>query len=91
MAFCPFFPYRDCPEAGCYLWTDFGCCMIDKPGIPAEYTNPPAEGVDCYIINTFSSNAKDSGDFLILYALASDGSLHFESDITKFTIHQLHL
>ncbi len=61
--------------------------MIDKPGTPATYTDPPNDPVDCFIVNIFSANAKISGDILILYALASDGSMHDETDITKFAIY----
>ena len=94
MAFCPFFGLG-CPETkdgpgGCSIWTDFGCCMIDKPGIPAVYTDGEEDPVDCYILNTFSEKAAINDGVMIVYALASDNTIHLEDDITKFTVHQLH-
>ena len=96
MAFCPFYNLQ-CPETnegtgGCAIWTHFGCCMIDKPGIPAVFTDtsPPADPVDCFIIQIFSGNAKPNGDILVVYALASDGSIHLDDNITKFAVHKLH-
>lgn len=90
-AFCPFFstpcPESNVPPEGCYIWTEFGCCIIDKPGKRAMYTSPPQDPVDVFILEIFSSNAKVSGDILIVYALASDGSIHLEDDITKFMVH----
>ncbi len=88
MAFCPF-AYRECPESGCYLWTHFGCCMIDKPGKPAIYTDPPNDPVDVYILQMWSEKASINDDILILYALASDGTWHKENDYTKFKSHLL--
>lgn len=93
MATCPFFGSKECPESTeCYIWTDFGCCIIDKPGTPATFTDtsPPQDPVDVFILRIFSSNAKPSGDIMIVYALASDGSIHLEDDITKFAVHLLY-
>lgn len=94
MPFCPFFD-TNCPESssgdtGCAIWTHFGCCMIDKPGTPAVYTDGEQDPVDVFIIQIFSSNAKIAGDTLIVYALASDGTIGLEEDITKFAIHLLY-
>lgn len=90
MAFCPFFVYRDCPANGeCALYNSFGCEMVEKAGKPAIYTDPPNDPVDVLIMWVFSSDAKPTGDILIIYALASDGSIHHESDITKFAMHLL--
>ncbi|MCK5644243.1 MAG: hypothetical protein KAJ19_25820 [Gammaproteobacteria bacterium] len=91
MAFCPFYDLQ-CPESsegvgGCAVWTHFGCCMIDKPGKPAIYTDPPADPVDVYIVDIFSANAKAEGDILIIYALVSDGTIHTEDDLSKFAMH----
>lgn len=92
MAFCPFFVYRDCPANGeCALYNSFGCEMVEKAGKPATFTDtsPPQDPVDVLIMEIFSGNAKPAGDILIIYALASDGSIHLEDDITKFTMHIL--
>jgi len=89
--YCPLFGMTKCPESSdCAIWTDFGCCLIDKPGIPAEYTDPPAEGVDIYILQIVTTDADPQTEILIIYALESDGTIHLESDISKFTVHKLH-
>ena len=94
MAFCPFYNLQ-CPESsegvgGCAIWTHFGCCMIDKPGIPVIYTDGEENPVDCYILQMFSEKAAINDGVMIVYALESDGSIHLEDDITKFVVHQLH-
>lgn len=93
MAFCPFYNLQ-CPESnegvtGCYIWTDFGCCIIDKPGLPAIYTDGEAEPVDVFILQMFSEKAAMGDDLLIIYALASDGTIAKEDDLTKFAVHLL--
>lgn len=89
MNYCPFFN-RTCPEdTECALWTHFGCCMIDKPGVPAIYTNGEEDPVDCYIIQIKANDADLQTDFLIIYALITDGTIHLEDDITKFAVHLL--
>jgi len=90
MGFCPFFVYRECPgNEDCALFNSFGCEMIEKAGKPATYTDPPNEPVDVLIIQMFSEKASINDDVMIIYALASDGSIHIEDDITKFTMHIL--
>ena len=90
MAFCPFFVYRDCPaNSECALFNSFGCEMIEKPGKPAVYTDPPNDPVDVYILGIFSEKAVVADGIMVLYALASDGSIHLEDDITKFVLHIL--
>ena len=93
MAFCPFYNLQ-CPEtnegeAGCAIWTDFGCCMIDKPGIPAIYTDGEEDPVDVFILQMFSEKASINEDILIVYALVSDGSIAKSNDISKFKVHLL--
>ncbi len=93
MPFCPFFS-TNCPEsneggAGCKIWTHFGCCMIDKPGTPAIYTDGEEDPVDCYILQMFSEKASANDDVMVVYALASDGSIHKEAGLTKFAVHLL--
>lgn len=93
-SFCPFFGFNVCPEkgpdeGGCAVWTDFGCCMIDKPGDPAIYTDPPNDPVDVYVLQKFSEKAAINDGLLILYALASDGTWHLSDDYTKFKSHLL--
>lgn len=90
MAFCPFFVFRECPANGeCALFNDFGCEMIEKPGKPAVYTDPPNDPVDVFILQMFSEKASVTDDILVVYALVSDGSVHLEDDITKFVLHIL--
>lgn len=90
MAFCPFFPYRDCPaNEECHLHNGFGCEFIEKPGKPAVYTNGEAEPVNVYILQMFSEKASINDSILVVYALASDGTIHREDDITKFVVHIL--
>ena len=94
MPFCPFFS-TNCPkanegDAGCAAWTHFGCTMIEKPGLPAIYTDGEADPVDVFIIQMFSSNAKPAGDFMLLYALASNGEMLLETDLSKFEVHRLY-
>ena len=90
MAFCPFFVYRDCPgNDNCALFNGYGCEMVEKAGKPAIYTNGGEDPVDVLILHMQSSDAKVSGNFLIVYALKSDGSIYLEDDITKFTMHIL--
>ena len=90
MAFCPFFVYRDCPTNDeCALHNGFGCEFIEKPGKPAIYTDGEAEPVDVYILQMFSEKAAVSDGVMIVYALASDGTIHLEADITKFAVHIL--
>ncbi len=91
MPFCPFYNLQ-CPETkegigGCAIWTDFGCCVIDKPGIPAEYSgvSPP---VDVYILGIFSANAKADGDILIVFSYISDGSIGTSGELSEFIIHE---
>lgn len=91
MAFCPFYD-KQCPEtgtgdAGCAIWTDFGCCMIDKPGTPGIYTDGEEDPVDVYIIEIKVNDADLQTEFLIIYALISDGTILLEDDITKFAVH----
>ena len=89
MSFCPFYS-TDCPEDGsCAIWTDFGCCMIDKPGIPAIFTDGEEDPVDVFIINIFSEKAGINDPVLIIYALASDGTMARSNDISKFKVHLL--
>lgn len=90
MAFCPFFVFRECPESsGCKLWNGFGCEMIEKPGKPAIYTDPPNGPVNVYILQMFSQKATVNDGVMIVYALASDGTIHLEDDYTKFVLHIL--
>ena len=87
MGFCPFFPYRECPEnTHCALYNGYGCEMVEKAGKPAMYADGEGEPVDVLILNF---HVKANNDIMIIYALKSDGSIHFESDITKFTMHIL--
>ena len=93
MPTCPFYS-TPCPESsdpvtGCAIWTHFGCCMIDKPGMPAIYTDGEAEPVDVFILQMFSEKASVNDGVMIVYALASDGTIALENDITKFVVHLL--
>ena len=90
MAFCPFFVYRDCPgNDDCALFNGYGCEMVEKAGKPAIYTNGEEVPVDVLILQMFSEKATVNDGVLIIYALKSDGSIHLEDDITKFTMHIL--
>jgi len=90
MAFCPFFPFRDCPaNSECALHNGFGCEFVEKAGKPAIYTDGEEDPVDVLILHLQSSDAKPSGNLLIIYALKSDGSIHLEVDISKFVMHIL--
>ena len=93
MPFCPFFN-TNCPESnegdsGCAIWTDFGCCIIDKPGIPAVYSGG-AEPIDVFILGIFSANAKADGDILIVYANNETGAISTSDTLSDFAIHLLH-
>ena len=90
MAFCPFFVFRVCPEnSSCKCWNGFGCEFIEKPGMAAIYTDGEEDPVDVYILNMFSGKAVIADGVMIVYALALDGSIHLEDDITKFAVHLL--
>jgi len=93
MAFCPFFSTQ-CPESnegdeGCRIWNGFGCEMIEKAGKPATYTDGEEDPVNVFILQMFSEKASINDDVMIVYALASDGTIHLEDDITKFVMHML--
>ncbi len=93
MPFCPFYS-TNCPESnegdtGCKIWTHFGCCIIDKPGIPAIYTDGEEDPVDIFIIQMFCVKVGINDPVLIIYALASDGTIAKSNDITKFKVHLL--
>ena len=89
MPFCPFYDLQ-CPEtnegtAGCAVWTSCGCCVIDKPGLPAVYTGG-AEPEDVFIMHIFSANAKIAGDILILYCNRETGVIGSSDTLTDFEI-----
>lgn len=90
MAFCPFFIFRACPESSdCKCWNGFGCEFIEKPGKPATYTDGEAPPVNVYILQIFSEKAAINDGVMIVYALASDGTIHLEDDYTKFSVQIL--
>ena len=88
MGFCPFYS-KTCPETGegttgcaCYN-TTFGCTLGCKPGTPAVYN-----GTDnVYILEISSSNAKISGDILIIYADATTGVIGNSDTLSDFVIN----
>ena len=85
MSYCPFYNYP-CPQSTeCAIWTDFGCCIVDKPGKPAVYSGG-AEPVLVYIIDIYSANAKASGDILIIYADATTGVISTSDTLSDFAI-----
>ena len=91
MPTCPFYS-TPCPESnnpitGCAIWTHFGCCVIDKPGKGAIYTDGEEDPVDVYIMEIKVNDADLQTEILIVYALASDGTIHLEDDLTKFAVH----
>ena len=93
MAFCPFYNLQ-CPQTnegvgGCAIWTDFGCCVIDKPGMPAIYSGGETP-VDVFILGIFSSNAKAAGDILIIYADNETGAISTSDTLSDFAVHLLH-
>jgi len=71
------------------MWTDFGCCLINKPGIMAIYTDGEEDPVDVYILDIKVTDADIQTDKLIIYALASTGAIYLETDLTKFAVHLL--
>ncbi len=92
MAFCPFYD-KQCPEAndgdaGCYIWTDFGCCMIDKPGVPAEYSGV-SPSIDVFILNIFSEKAALGDKLLVVYSRKSDGVIGESDTLSDFAVHNL--
>ncbi len=89
MAFCPFYNLTCPKDFSCAVWTHFGCCMVDKPGTPAIYTDPPNDPVDVYILQIFCGNPKTGAEMRVVYALASDGTIDDESDLSKFAVHLL--
>jgi len=90
MAFCPFYNL-ECPEDfSCAIWTKFGCCIIEKPGTPARYAKTGGE-VDVYILQVLSSNSPPpQPQFVIVFAYDGDGTIHTETDLSKFTIYRIH-
>ena len=85
MAYCPFY-YKTCPQStDCAIWTGYGCCIVDKPGTPAVYSGG-AEPVLVYILDIYSSNAKVSGDILIIYADAVTGVISTSDTLSDFTV-----
>ena len=91
--FCPFFS-TPCPESnsgpeGCAIWTDFGCCIIDKPGIPAIYTDGEADPVDVFILGIYSGNAKIDRDILIVFAYKDGGTIDKSNVLSDFAVYVL--
>ena len=85
MGFCPFFS-AECPQDyRCAVWTRFGCCMMDKPGVPAVYTGG-AEPVDVFILHFERRLPAPQQEFDIIYASAETGEIGVEDDMSKFNI-----
>ena len=85
MAFCPVYNLS-CPQSTeCAIWTDYGCCLVDKPGIPAIYSGV-TPSIRVYIVNIFSSNAKVSGDILIVYADGTTGEISTSDTLSDFAV-----
>jgi len=85
MGYCPFYNYP-CPQSTeCAIWTDYGCCIVDKPGNPAIYSGG-AEPVLVYILGIYSSNAKAQGDILIIYADRTTGVISTSTTLSDFVV-----
>ena len=91
MAFCPFYNL-ECPEDySCAIWTKFGCCVHDKPGIcPAVYDGPGGK-VDVYILQiTRTGFPPPQVQHTVIFAYDRDGTLGTEDDLSKFAIYRIH-
>ncbi len=86
MGFCPYYNKECSEDSSCALWKSYGCDSAYKPGIPAVYTGPPSDPVDVFILQIFSEKAAINDDVLIIYALASDGTIGLDDDSSKFVI-----
>ncbi len=85
MAFCPFYD-SPCPQSNeCAIWTDFGCCIVDKPGKTAIYSGGE-EPVNVFILGIYFANAKPAGDILIIYADATTGVISTSDTLSDFKI-----
>lgn len=85
MAYCPFYNHP-CPQSNeCAIWTDFGCCIVDKPGKPAIYSGGE-DPINVYILGIYSSNAKVTGDILIVYADRTTGVISTSDILSDFTV-----
>ena len=86
MGFCPYYD-SGCPgDSSCAAYKSFGCSACYLPGIPAVFTDPPADPVDVFILQMFSEKAAVNDGVMIAYTLVSDGTIHFDDDISKFVI-----
>ena len=95
MPFCPFFSTQ-CPEtyegdAGCAIWTHFGCCMIDKPGIPCIYTDDDGGEHDCFILSiTWTGLPLPLDEPRIVRACGEYGNITVSDDLSRFRAHLMH-
>jgi len=91
MAFCPFYNL-ECPEDfSCAIWTKFGCCVHDKPGIcSAQYTSG-GKTVDVHILQvTRTGFPPPRAQHEVVFAYDSDGVLGIDEDLSKFVIYRVH-
>ncbi len=95
MPFCPFFSTK-CPKTyegdeGCEMWTHFGCGMIDKPGIPAIWTDDNGNEKDCFILSiTMSDMPPPLNKPIIIHACDGHGVLRISDDLSRFRVHLVH-
>ncbi len=95
MPFCPVFSAQ-CPRTyagptGCEMWAHFGCNLIDKPGIPAIWTDDDGEERDCFILSITMSNMPPPLDKpIIIHACDGQGTIRISDDLSRFRVHLLH-
>lgn len=84
MGYCPFYNYP-CPQSTeCAIWTDFGCCIVDKPGIPAVYSGG-AEPLLVFILDIKTKDANQN-PMLIIYADATTGVISTSNTLSDFAV-----
>ena len=84
MAYCPFYNLP-CPQSiKCAIWTDFGCCIVDKPGKPAVYIGG-AEPVLVFILYIKTKDANPS-QILIIYADRTTGVISTSTTLSDFVV-----
>ena len=84
MAYCPFYNLS-CPQSTeCAIWTDFGCCIVDKPGEPAIYSGGD-DPVFVYIIYIKVRDVNPN-QIIIIYADATTGVISTSDTLSDFAI-----
>ena len=89
MAFCPFYSLQ-CPgTTACAIWTEYGCCVIDKPGIAAVY-NGGETPVKVFILEIRTDKAGINDPVLIIYCDRDTGVIGKSVTLSDFTIAIYH-